>query len=542
MKQAEALDILKMGKNVFLTGAAGSGKTHVLREYITYLQESGAKVGVTASTGIAATHMNGMTIHSWSGIGVRDNLDETELAKILKRHRIKKNFQYTEVLIIDEISMLGAGTLDMVDQVCRAAKSTAVPFGGMQVVFSGDFFQLPPISRERQVEFAYMSEAWREADLTVCYLDEQFRQEEDDPLLSVLRDMRERDVTEDTLNHLRGRYRAPIEGPVQPTRLYTHNIDVDAVNARELAKLEGEVHEYHMSGTGNKQALEYLKRSCLAPELLQLTVGATVMFVKNNYDKGYVNGTLGVIVDFDELDYPVVQIRDGHEIIATPESWAIDDDGKSLAAVTQVPLRLAWAITVHKSQGMSLDAVEMDLSKAFTPGMGYVALSRVRTLAGLRLLGFNHVASEVSETVYENDLDLRKSSEIAVDETASLAREDRVAIQKDFIRSIAREAPSEKKSTFEITKELVEKGRTIEEVSLERKLTIGTVLSHLETLRDNSIDVVMDHLKPEDGTFEAIEKVFEKIGSEKLAPVRNKLGRKYSYEDIRTARLFWKKK
>ncbi len=412
MTQEEALKILKLGYNVFLTGPAGSGKTYVLNQYIKYLKEKEIQVGVTASTGIAATHLNGMTIHSWSGIGIKDHLSEKDIALLLKRVPLRLRFLDVKVLIIDEISMLHGYRLDMVDYICRLFKQNSEPFGGLQVVMCGDFFQLPPVTRgEEDGGFAYTSNVWQEMDLKVCYLEEQFRQS-DDTFLKVLNDIRNNNVSEDTLNYLMGRYNQEVEGFVNPTKLYTHNLDVDTINSSELSKISGTEHLYKMSGTGKKELVELLAKSCLAPEKLILKKGALVMFVKNGFDKGYVNGTLGEIVGYeDDTEYPIVKVKNGREIVARPEDWIIDDEGVVKAQVSQIPLRLAWAITVHKSQGMSLDAAVIDLSKSFVPGMGYVALSRVRTLKGMKLVGFNNMALRVNMEVLQMDERMRENSE-----------------------------------------------------------------------------------------------------------------------------------
>ena len=161
MKQKDALKILKAGKNVYLTGAAGSGKTYALNEYITYLKNRGVRAGITASTGIAATHIGGVTIHSWSGVGIKDNLDDRDIEHLVQKEYLYKRFEKTKVLVIDEVSMLSSRLFDSVERVCRAMKRSEEPFGGMQVVLSGDFFQLPPISREGgETEFIHKSEAW----------------------------------------------------------------------------------------------------------------------------------------------------------------------------------------------------------------------------------------------------------------------------------------------------------------------------------------------------------------------------------------------
>ena len=182
MTQAETLKILKMGENIFLTGAAGSGKTHVLKEYIKFLKEHEIGVAVTASTGIAATHLKGVTIHSWSGIGIRDTLSDREIDEMEQQSYLWKRFEKTNVLIIDEISMLSATTLNLIDRVAKNFKRNNKPFGGMQVIFSGDFFQLPPVMKsnpngsESTKRFAFAAKARKQLDLTTCYLHTQHRQ------------------------------------------------------------------------------------------------------------------------------------------------------------------------------------------------------------------------------------------------------------------------------------------------------------------------------------------------------------------------------
>jgi len=403
MTQEEALNILKTGNNVFLTGQAGSGKTHLLNRYIEYLKRRNIGVAITASTGIAATHLNGMTIHSWSGIGIKDAMTNDELRALCKKSRIRERFQKTKVLIIDEISMLHSYRLNLVETVARMMKGNFEPFGGMQIILSGDFFQLPPISRDADssLYFAFKSAAWKAMNIKICYLETQYRQT-DKIYSSVLNAIRSNTVNQEILGALRARYRAAVPGK-EITRLYTHNVDVDAINNIELSKLSGEPKHFLMRSRGVAKLVAELKRNCLAPENLILKKGAVVMFVKNNFEKEYVNGTVGTVIKFDESGNPVVRTKNGNIITALPESWRLEEGDTVIAEISQVPIRLAWAITVHKSQGMSLDAAEVDLSKSFEPGMGYVALSRIRSLQGLRLMGLNEMALAVHPEIFSVD-------------------------------------------------------------------------------------------------------------------------------------------
>jgi len=302
MKQTQALDILKMGHNVFLTGAAGSGKTYVLNQYIKLLKQNGIGVAITASTGIAATHLDGITIHSWSGIGIRESLSKSDLKALLEKVYLRKHFATTDVLIIDEASMLSSNLLDLVNKVCKAFKKSEKSFGGMQVILSGDLFQLPPINKNKiSTKYFIESQAWDEMQPYVCHLSEQYRHN-DDQLSDVLSAIRSNTVCDKTLDSLHKRFKVVIDKNIVATKLYTHNIDVDRINDQELLKIKNPLEIYTMSSHGKKPIVETLIKNCLAPETLSLKKGATVMFVKNNFEAGYVNGTLGTVVDFDAYD------------------------------------------------------------------------------------------------------------------------------------------------------------------------------------------------------------------------------------------------
>ncbi len=553
MKQKEALDILKMGHNVYLTGQAGSGKTHALNEYIAYLKNRDVAVGVTASTGIAATHIGGVTIHSWSGVGIKNQLTESDIDGLQQKQYLWKRIDKAKVLIIDEVSMLSPNMLDMVERVCRAFKRNDKPFGGLQVVLSGDFFQLPPIVRGGgKVAFANESNAWRKMDIRVCYLKEQFRQN-DSVLSGVLNEVRAGSVSEDTMNILRSRYNKSIDGDIVPTRLYTHNMDVDTLNDAELAKLSGDEVVFDMESSGRGNLVETLKKSVLAPATLKLKKGALVMFVKNNFEAGYVNGTLGTVVDFDAYDAPVVEISSGKKIHVDSMSWAVEEDGKTLAQVRQLPLRLAWAITIHKSQGMSMDATEIDLSKSFVPGQGYVALSRLRNISGLKLMGLNDVALSVNTSVAVFDKELLVKSDQHQKEIQGVSDKEKGALHSEFVlgcggtldeKKIAKNADSvvgsyeNRESTYKKTKQLLDEGLSMEGMAKRRGVTMGTILAHLERLKELDGDVALDRFKPEKKVLKEIQKAFAKFEDTKLSPVYKKLDGKYSYEDLRLARLF----
>ena len=408
MNQGLALEIMLSGESVLLTGPAGAGKTYVLNQFVKLAKHEGKHISITATTGLAATHLGGTTIHSWSGIGVSDYVPQGFAEHMAKGRR--EIIEKTDVLIIDEISMLHDFRLDMIDEICRLVrKEPDIPFGGIQLIMSGDFFQLPPINRgdSRAGSFVVNSNVWQELDPVICYLQEQHRQD-DEQLIEILNAMRSGGIRRHHAEVLLARTEVHPDEFEKLTELHTVNIDVDSMNEAKLTELDGDEVSYEQTTTGSESYVENLQRSVLAPKVLRLKEGALVMSVKNSVERKYVNGSIGTVVGFEPYtDYPIVEFLNGKEVSMQPDTWELRDGDKKRASITQIPLRLAWAITVHKSQGMTLDAARIDLRKAFVEGMGYVALSRVKNIANLYLTGINQMALRVSEEAQSIDGNLR---------------------------------------------------------------------------------------------------------------------------------------
>ncbi len=558
MTQEQALKVLKTGANVFLTGEPGAGKTYVINSYIRWLSRAGVSVAVTASTGIAATHIGGMTIHSWSGIGVRDTLSPYDLEQIAGKEVVLKRVTKAKVLIIDEISMLDGRVLDMINRVCQTIRQNPGAFGNLQIIFVGDFFQLPPITKAGEVmRYAFESYAWQEAKTITCYLTEQHRQE-DEMFLSLLKSIRSNEIEEEHYTLLQDQKDIGYEN-IEPTRLYTHNADVDAVNAERLKSLPGAAKKFFMGGTGSKILVESLMRNCLSPEVLELKEEAMVMCTKNNFEEGYVNGTMGRVIGFDFNDgFPIIKTPLGREIKIEPVSWEVIEDGKPRAAISQVPLRLAWAITIHKSQGMSLDAAEIDLSRAFVYGQGYVALSRVRSLLGLKLLGMHPNALQVDPKVIRQDVKFKEESEILDDTFNAMAEEELVTLQTQFVTVVGGKIPTgedvisdvgaqlRKESTLEETKLLLAQGKNVAMIAKERGMTESTIWTHVEKLGESrEIDlVVLESITADipdwEGQFRKLSEAIENVGHEKLKPIFEATNEEFNYDVIRLARIVYK--
>jgi len=381
----------KNGGNVFLTGAGGTGKSTQLREFIA---ECHRRVSVTAPTGVAALNVGGMTIHRFCGMLIgpaAGQSNEDYFAQLQRdpRPSIKAGFNRVrrcEVLVIDEISMLPGRQFEFVEFLFRRLRGRDVPFGGCQVIATGDFLQLPPVrkSETERYDWAFQSPAWAAAEFRTFVL-ERVRRQDDPGFVRALADFRVGRVWGDTARILQSRVRS--NPPSAMTRLFTHNVQVDKWNHFQLSDLPGDETVLEAEQTGPDHQREFLTKNLLTPQTLQLKPGALVMFTVNRAAPGgndpiYVNGQLGTVLDV-RPDGVLVKAKTGAEIYVERFTWRYDQQDDDSATFSQFPLRLAWAMTIHKAQGLTLDSAFLDIRAAREPGQAYVAVSRVRSLAGL---------------------------------------------------------------------------------------------------------------------------------------------------------------
>jgi len=572
MKQNTALNILKSGKNVFITGSAGTGKTYLLNQYTQYLKERRVYPTIVAPTGIAASHLGGQTIHSFFALGIRESIDEGYVEFLMDKKYLKTRFSKLKLLIIDEVSMVSPELFSSMDLILRGFKGTDAPFGGVQVVISGDFFQLPPVSKEpKEKRFAWQSPAWKALELQTCYLQEKFRQD-DDRLIQILDDIRVGSISESSEKLLAERHEKELTSHFTPTKLYTHNVDVDRINLAELEKLPGEAKLFVYESKGSQKNIEKIFKSSLVLEELALKKGAVVIFIKNNTEEGYVNGTTGTVESFSPIDnMPIVRTTEGKKIKLDLEDWSLENDsGTVTATVSQVPLRLAWAITIHKSQGMTLDAAEIDLSKTFETGQGYVALSRIRNIEGLRLMGLNTMALRVDPLILHVDERIKQASMKAAEKIESLPKESMEDLFEKHISSlggiVSQEKIEEEKANIKAgkpshsayvtpthtkTKNLIKKSNTLIKLAQNRGLSKGTIIQHLILIKEEEKGIDINKYKPNQVLFESLESAVLKLqtkkfksdfteeGKLKLKSVFDALDGEVNYDDIKLCMLFF---
>jgi hypothetical protein len=350
------------------------------------------------------------------------------------------------------------------------------------------------------------------------------------------------------------------ELPADAPKLFSHNADVDRINAAELAKIHGTAKKFRMSDKGKDTLVAGLKRGCLSPETLELKEGAVVMFTKNSPQGKFVNGTLGVVIGWDTDGAPIVKTKDGKRIVTEPMEWQLEEQGKVKASVAQIPLRLAYAMTVHKSQGMSMDAAIMDLSRAFEYGQGYVALSRVRRLSGVYLTGINARALEVHPEILEKDRDFRAASDAARDAFEEMPPAEPVDMQKKFVKAMGGAWMEEGKENANTkraprsgardgalpgrlaeTLQVVRDSKSLKDAAKARGFVASTIVHHLEELSELGLLDRPDfaHLVPAD----IIDEIHEAIAAspeEKLSSIFHALNGRHSFETIRLVRLLRK--
>ena len=404
---------INKGENVFITGYAGTGKSYILNKLKKLF-----KIDVTSTTGLAAVNIQGQTIHSWAGVGICNKPVNVVAENILKRSKLKKQVLNCNILAIDEISMLDATTFDYIDTVLRLARDNDEPFGGIQVLLFGDFFQLPPVEKYEK-GFCFSSNCWKELNLKTVFLEKIYRQT-DTKFIRSLNNIRMNSITEEDLELFYSREVKHNTYNSDILHIFSTNKEADNYNNLKFNSVKNPVHTFISEDKIHKKkevievdkenspktlskydlmTLEMFDKYCKAPQILELKEGCKVMLLKNhNFAKGLINGSCGVVLKI-EADSILVKFDNSIEESITKNTFEYYKEGELVSSRDQYPLRLAYGITIHKSQGMTLDKLVVDCNRIFECGQAYVALSRIKTLDGLYLRSFNPNKVVVNEEV-----------------------------------------------------------------------------------------------------------------------------------------------
>ena len=390
-QQRDVLDAVYSGKNIFFTGAAGCGKSYLLNEIVTniqYILHNNKSVAITSTTGITATQLSGTTIQSWTGVYSTERGIDQDLRRIRNNRDLYNKWNNTQILIIDEISLLSGSLFDYYEQLARLIRNNNKLFGGIQLVICGDFYQLPAIFKSNESpSYIFESIIFNQCMTHKIQLTQIYRQQ-DQTFIDLLNQIRVGECTAETEQTLKLRENTVLDTSdgILPTQLMVKKINVEQINQNKIQQLSGDAHQHNASDTG---AIDLISSNCIAASLLELKIGAQVILVKNvDLSVGLANGSRGVVVRYTSNNLPVVKFSTGTHTIGL-HTFNILQNNRTVATRTQIPLLLGWAITVHKSQGMTLDKCIIDLNGVFECGMTYVALSRVRSLNGLVLINFN---------------------------------------------------------------------------------------------------------------------------------------------------------
>lgn len=412
-------------ENIFITGGAGTGKSYILNQLRFHYRN---KLNITSTTGISALNISGQTIHSWAGIGIADKPIEDIVKSIKKKPVLLKQILLAELLAIDEISMLDAFTFDYINEVLKAVRNNSSPFGGIQLVLLGDFFQLPPVglNSNEKVDFCFNSKSWKELNIQTVLLEKVMRQSDSD-FIKALNNVREdKTDVEDLKIFFKCDYEPNFEPPRDILQIYSTNSQADAYNTRCYNEVESKPYTYiskdeyfiydkygdcscvdlnskeaNILNNYDISAIDRFNEDCKAPKNLELKVGCRVMLVKNqNIKSGLVNGSCGTVTNLTNNSITVL-FDNGLETNIIPEKFEYIKENRPKIRRTQYPLRLAYGITIHKSQGMTFDKLVVNFNRIFDYGQAYVALSRTRDISGLIIKGFDNNKIKANPKVVE---------------------------------------------------------------------------------------------------------------------------------------------
>lgn len=593
-EQRYAFEKFRRGENLFITGPGGTGKTKLIEFLVQHLKSIGQVFQVCALTGCAAILLpgcNARTIHSWSGIRLAKGPKHQIVTNVLKNKNIRSTWRKVKVLIVDEVSMMSKKIFELLEEVARSTRLSSIPFGGIQVVFTGDFYQLPPVGTPGEVDteaFCFQSPIWHKVFPRSSHIELKTMFRQTDPLYrSILGEIRTGTLTQEHAQFLQGYVKRPFDPEshglgkdMYPTKLFPTRQKTDFLNSSMFSKLPGKEHVFSCETKTNcrtylesntAMTLEQIERcsaltgseieyevqqlmttSSFQPSLA-LKVGAVVMCTVNlDMDNGIVNGSQGIVQEIVPAG-PIVQFVNGQRRLI-PFHFRQSEEYPAIA-VGQIPLCLAWALTIHKIQGATLSLADMDVGgQIFEYGQTYVALSRVQSLDGLYLSAFQPQRIRANEAVkqfyqefpvidYEREItemtrdmpQVNQFEQYAFQENSELAVEEYAQAKIPIKKIVKRRDPIEtlsKEPTSKVSFALFIEGKTVEEIAQFRGLKPNTIMEHvIQCLPDERVQV--DRFMTEADAKE-IKACFDVVGPDvPLKMIKDSVSDRITYDQIK---------
>ncbi len=528
--QTQALDVLQREGNVFLTGAAGTGKSFLLDQY---LRGKGSDdFPIVASTGAAAVIVGGRTFHSFFGLGIMEGGPEKAVEMALRSRKVKNRLQRASCVIIDEVSMLSGTTLMAAEAVAARARESSDPWGGLRVIVVGDFAQLPPVTPgNQQKDWGFLHRTWEQSDFEPALLSTVMRTQ-DIEFLEILNFIRDGVVNDRVHEFLNRRVNTNNETE-DATRLYPHRAKADQYNWLRLQALPEKECAIATRYIGDEKYFDSARRNLPIPDTLLLKVGALIMMRRNDVsgEGKFVNGSLGHVLQVSE-EALHVRLFTGEDIEVEKYKFSsLDGDGNEVMAAWNFPVSLAYATTIHKAQGATLDRMIVDLHQLWEPGQAYVALSRVRSGSGLLIERWSpgSIRADALVTSFYDSLSDRAKK-----------YKPRAVFQ---VAPQTERAEAPRKSTLtlhervERTRQLLQERKDLAFIASQCGMTVGTVLKYIEKLISLGTVPALGYLITDLRHAEEIRTLYEERGLQSMREAFDQLEGKVSYDDLKLVKV-----
>lgn len=528
--QTKALDVLLRQGNVFLTGAAGTGKSFLLDQY---LRGKGSDdFPIVASTGAAAVIVGGRTFHSFFGLGIMEGGPHMAVDKAVRSKRVRNRLQRASCVIIDEVSMLSGMTLMAAEAVARLSREKDEPWGGLRIIVVGDFAQLPPVTPGNQIkDWSFLHPVWDKSDFEPALLSTVMRTQDTD-FLEILNFIRD-GIVNDRVHQFLERHIFTDNASIDATRLYPHRAKADEYNWHRLQALPGKEYALQTEYAGDESYLERAKKNLPIPDTLLLKVGALIMMRRNDIsgENAFVNGSLGHVKGIED-DMLHVRLFTGEDIeVAKYKFSVLDGDGNDVMSAWNFPVSLAWATTIHKAQGATLDRMIVDLHQLWEPGQAYVALSRVRSGDGLFIERWSKdsIRADALVTSFYDALSDRAKKYVPRPFFQVLPT------QSDASTS----APSSltMHERIERTRVLLQERKDLAFIAAECGMTVGTVLKYIEKLIGKGTVPSIAYLVEHTEYVDKIRLLYQERGMQSMRVAFDAFDGKISYDDLHLVRV-----